>query len=183
MKLNLGCGQHKLPGFVNVDRFGAPDLKHDLEAFPWPWPDSSVDEVVLQHVLEHLGQTPDTFIGVMKELYRVCKPGALVKIAVPHPRHDNFLGDPTHVRAITADVLCLFSQALNREWEKTGAANTPLGLYNGVDFELVEHYYAFDERIDAERAAGRLDDAALQVLVRERNNIVREIQMTLKAIK
>ena len=70
-----------------------PDQVVDLERFPWPWPDSSADEVLLNHVLEHLGQHPDTFIGVMKELWRVCAPGARVRVHVPDPRHEHFLGD------------------------------------------------------------------------------------------
>ena len=31
IKLNLGCGEKRLPGYLNVDKFGTPDLKHDLE--------------------------------------------------------------------------------------------------------------------------------------------------------
>tara|TARA_B100001248_G_scaffold20267_1_gene13641 strand:- start:1115 stop:1219 length:105 start_codon:yes stop_codon:yes gene_type:complete len=34
MKLNLGYGENKYEGFVNVDKFGTPDLKSDLEKFP-----------------------------------------------------------------------------------------------------------------------------------------------------
>jgi len=54
LKLNLGSGQHPQPGFVNVDKLGEPDLKCDLEVFPWPWPENSVSEILLIHVLEHL---------------------------------------------------------------------------------------------------------------------------------
>ena len=116
MKLNLGCGPKRLAGWVNVDKSPAfqPDAVVDLERFPWPWPDSSAEEVLLNHVLEHLGQSPDTFIGVMRELWRVCKPGAKVRVNVPDPRHESFLGDPTHVRPVTLDTLALFSQAFNR---------------------------------------------------------------------
>jgi hypothetical protein len=52
LRLNLGCGAKKLSGFVNVDKFGEPDLKYDLEVFPWPWDNNSVVEILLNHVLE-----------------------------------------------------------------------------------------------------------------------------------
>src|SRR5438270_12013588 len=108
LRVNLGCGPRPEPGFINVDRFGQPDVQHDLEVLPWPWPDNSVAEIVLSHVLEHLGYDPKIFLGIMKEMYRVCQGGAAVRIVVPHPRHDYFLADPTHVRAITPFGLQLF---------------------------------------------------------------------------
>lgn len=137
LKLNLGCGEKRFPGYVNVDKFGTPDLKHDLEKFPWPWPDNSVSEILLIHVLEHLGQQTFFFLGIIKEIYRVCQPDAQVHITVPHPRHDNFYNDPTHVRVITPELLGLFSQSANREWIAKGAANSPLGIYLNVNFEVV----------------------------------------------
>jgi predicted SAM-dependent methyltransferase len=53
MRLNLGCGVNRKPGYVNVDREAAasPDLVVDLERFPWPWPTDSIDEVAMEHVL------------------------------------------------------------------------------------------------------------------------------------
>ena len=125
LRLNLGCGLRLIDGYVNVDRFGEPDLQHDLEVFPWPWPDDSVDEVVLQHVLEHLGRDTDVYLGIMKELYRVCRDGATIRITVPHHRHEYFYHDPTHVRAVTSEGMRLFSQRNNREWAAQGIANAP----------------------------------------------------------
>src|SRR5262249_3713552 len=138
IKLNLGCGANHFAGYVNVDKFGNPDVRHDLETFPWPWPDNSVSEVMLVHVLEHLGQQTNVYLKIMQEMYRICEPEARIHIIVPHFRHDNFFDDPTHVRAVTPLGLALFSQKLNREWIAMGAANSPLGIYLGIDFEVLE---------------------------------------------
>ena len=97
-------------GFLNVDKFGTPDLKHDLESFPWPWETNSVSEIALIHVLEHLGKETEIYFGIFKEIYRVCKHSSKVRIIVPHFRHQFFYDDPTHVRVVTPLGLQLFSK-------------------------------------------------------------------------
>lgn len=185
MRLNLGCGNKHMDGWVNVDKFATPavDQVLDLEKFPWPWPDDSVDEVLLFHVLEHLGAQTDTYLGIFKELYRVCRDGATILIAVPHPRHDSFISDPTHVRPITPEGINLFSQAANREWIAAKAANTPLGIYIGVDFliELVNWKVepAWKDRFDRKEITER----ELEHAVRTYNNVVKAIEMILRPIK
>ncbi len=51
----------------------------------------------MSHVLEHLGQTPKVFLGIIKELYRVLKPEAILRVVVPHPRSEGYLIDPTNM--------------------------------------------------------------------------------------
>jgi len=80
-----------MPGYVNVDKFGNPDILLNLETFPWPWDDNSVQEIILSHVLEHLGRTTEIYLDIIKELYRVCAAGAYIYIVTPHPRHDTFI--------------------------------------------------------------------------------------------
>ena len=177
MKLNLGCGQNRLDGYVNADREPVvePDVVMDLEEFPWPFEDHSVDEVVANHVLEHVGARAEVFIGIMQELYRVCRGGARIYIAVPHPRHDNFIDDPTHVRAITPMTLQLFSKRNCLEWKRLGAANSPLALYAGVDFEMKEMNVIVDDRYK--------DAANLNEMVQHSNNIATEYRFVLEVIK
>ena len=81
-KLNLGCGRFKKEGYVNVDFCNEtfPDVLHDLNKFPYPFPDNSFDVIEADHVLEHLN---DPF-GAMKELHRILKPGGALEIRVPH---------------------------------------------------------------------------------------------------
>lgn len=183
LKLNLGSGQNPKQGYLNVDKYGSPDLKCDLESFPWPWPDNSVSEIILHHVLEHLGRTPECFIGIMKEIYRVCEHKAQARIVVPHPRHDHFLGDPTHVRPVLPEMLRLFSKRANRYWQEIRAANSPLALYHDVDFELTATKFILDAPYAADLEAGRLREEEIELMVRRYNNVVTEIQMTLEVVK
>ena len=137
-KLNLGCGNILLPGYINVDKYGSPDILKDLEELPWGWDDNSIEEILMIHVLEHLGQSTDIYFGIWKELYRICKNNALITIRVPHHRHEFFYDDPTHVRAVTPLSLKLFSKKNNKRWIKAGAANSPLGIHLNIDFELIK---------------------------------------------
>ncbi|MEO0535214.1 MAG: hypothetical protein AAF215_15245 [Cyanobacteria bacterium P01_A01_bin.123] len=183
LRLNLGSGQQPIEGYVNVDKFGEPDLCFDLETFPWPWADNSVSEIKLLHVLEHLGQQTNIYFQIVQEMYRICLPNATIHIVVPHHRHDNFVHDPTHVRAITAAGLQMFSRRINRDWQVQGCANTPLGLYLDVDFELVQTNLSASP-LWFERYRDRAND--VQLLLQESalyNNLIEEIEMQLQVIK
>ena len=183
LKLNLGCGATRLDGYINVDKFGDPDLRYDLETFPWPWLDNSVGEVLLIHVLEHLGQHPTTYFKIIQELYRICQPNATLKVIVPHHRHDNFHSDPTHVRAITPLGLAMFSQRLNRQWIQSGFSCSTLGLNLNVNFELIETKYKPSQhwfRLHPDpnwETKFLLQESALY------NNLIEEIHMVLRVIK
>jgi len=183
LKLNLGCGRNPLAGYVNVDKEGNPEVKVDLEREGWPWADDAVEEVVLNHVLEHIGALPEDFLYFMKELYRVCAHGALVQIAVPHPRHDHFLGDPTHVRPITPEVLSLFSKANCKRWAERGSANTPLATYLGVDFEIKSKSVTLEPRYYEALQSGAMTALQVDEVLRERNNVATEMKFTLRVVK
>jgi len=81
-KLNLGCGEFKKEGYVNIDYYSVsePDIKHDLNVFPYPFEDNTFTLIEADHLLEHL-ENP---FQVMKELQRIAKDGCLIKIKVPH---------------------------------------------------------------------------------------------------
>lgn len=185
MRLNLGCGNKKPKDWVNVDKVAtySPDQIVDLEKLPWPWSDNSVDEIMLSHVLEHLGAATDVYLGIIKELYRVCRNGAQIHIVVPHPRHDHFLGDPTHVRPIIPDGLMLFSQELNRNWITQGAANTPLGIYLGVDFAVTSVNMMLDEPWRGRFERGEISPADMNHAARSYNNVIVAIQIEMRAVK
>lgn len=142
MKLNLGCGYNKYPGYVNVDQDANcnPDIVADLEE-RLPFDDNSVDEIIMFHVLEHLGQDVQTYFSIWKELYRVLKPEGEIKITVPHWNHENFHHDPTHVRKVTPVGVNMFSQKKNRRTIEEGGQETTLGLQLGIDIEVEGVHY------------------------------------------
>jgi hypothetical protein len=107
--------------------------------------ESAADEVLLNHVLEHLGAATNTFLAVMQELYRICADQARIQINVPHPLHLNFRTDPSHVRRITPQTLSMFSR---RSCEEAAAAHspmTPFATILDVDFELASADYITDQ--------------------------------------
>jgi hypothetical protein len=99
MKLHLGCGLNKLKGYVNLDssRKVSPDKVWNLEKTPLPFKDNSFDEVLAEHVLEHL----TNFVELMHDLRRICKKKAIIKIKVPFYTSCEAFTDPTHRRFFT----------------------------------------------------------------------------------
>jgi hypothetical protein len=181
----MGCGYRKQPGFINVDLSSecSPDLTLDLEQTPWPWASDSVDTVMFMHSLEHMGSDHRVFKEMIRELYRVCTNGAEILIKVPHPRHDDFITDPTHVRVITQGTLGHLSRRINAEWLKTGAPSTPLAFYWGVDFEVRKVTNVLEEPYGSQFARGELSSEQIAVFSRERNNVIKEISISLVAVK
>jgi len=185
MKLNLGCGYNKIPGFVNVDKAPQcnPDVAFDIEEPNWPWENDSVSDAVFNHSLEHMGQQSKVFLRIIQELYRVCADKAVVRINVPHPRHDNFIDDPTHVRIITPGVMSLFDRKQNLEWIRTKAVNTPLSMYLDVDFYMQEMTAILPAHYHTQLQSGKITNDEIMAITTERNNVVEEYRMVLIARK
>ena len=167
---------------INFDTF-EPNILHDLEKFPYPFEDDSIDEIILSHVLEHLGQHPDIFNSIIKELYRVCKNRAIININVPHPRHDDFLGDPTHVRPITVNMLQLYDKHLNQEWQKIKAANSPLALTHKVNFKIKKVRYDLDEKYSTMIKEKKITEEDIIIMGEKYNNVFKKIFIQLEVIK
>lgn len=185
LRLNLGCGKDHLPGWVNVDKFAAarPDRVVDLETLPWPLPDDCASEVLLKHVLEHLGRDTETFLGIWRELYRICAPDATVRIVVPHPRHQDFLQDPTHVRPIVPEMFQHFSLHWNRLWAAKGLPGTPLAEYLGIDFAIASVSLRLDPHWQKWLEADPKRRDELDRILRTHNDVVQEVDVVLRAQK
>ncbi|MCG6872321.1 MAG: methyltransferase domain-containing protein [Gammaproteobacteria bacterium] len=85
VRLNLGCGDKLLAGYVNVDavaqRAGArPDVRCDLRRLE-PFADDSVDEILAVHVVEHFWRWEVE--AVLAEWRRVLRPGGRLVLECP----------------------------------------------------------------------------------------------------
>ena len=100
LRLNLGCCDKHLAGFVNVDRVPPADVIVDL-CDEWPWPANSVEEIVAHDILEHLPSK----IHTMNAAWRVLVPGGRFDIEVPTTDGRGAWQDPTHVSFWTANDL------------------------------------------------------------------------------
>jgi ubiquinone/menaquinone biosynthesis C-methylase UbiE len=123
-KLDLGCGPHKEEGYTGVDKVMLPtvDIVHDLDIYPYPFEDNSVDEVICSHILEHLVD----FNKTMEELYRICKPNALVKVRGPYYKSHYAFGDATHKHFFTEQSFIYFD------------SSHPFSYYTTARFEIVK---------------------------------------------
>lgn len=104
--LDIGCGMRKRSGSVGVDINPrvSPDLLHDLNVVPYPFEDSTFDEIYADNIIEHLNDV----ITVMEELHRIGKPGAVIKIRVPYFRAQWAFIDPTHRHFFTLESFSYF---------------------------------------------------------------------------
>jgi len=93
MKLNIGCADALIAGFVNIDIAPHPGVQEADLRQPWPWADGSIDYVRAWDIIEHL---PDK-IFTMNEIWRVLRPEGTVEIAVPTTDGSGAFQDPTHV--------------------------------------------------------------------------------------
>jgi predicted SAM-dependent methyltransferase len=95
IRLNLGACDRRIPGYISVDIVPPADLVADLSK-PWPWRESTIDEVLAYDIIEHIADR----IHFMNEMWRVLKPWHTATIEVPNAsRGAGFFQDPTHKSA------------------------------------------------------------------------------------
>lgn len=104
--LELGCGPTKRQGTIAVDinPSSAADVLHDLNLFPYPFQDNAFDEVICEHVLEHLTD----LIGVMEEFHRILRPNGIVRVYAPYFASVFYYRDPTHRTPFSAHTFDYF---------------------------------------------------------------------------
>ena len=180
MKLNLGSGNKRYDGYLNIDQDlnSNPDHILNLETDKLPFENNTVTEVLAHHILEHLG---NGFFHCIKELYRVCKNDVIIDIRVPHPRHDVFLIDPTHKRPIYPHTLDMFSKERNLKDISSDGSETPLGLIHNVNFKVVDYTFILDDYWKPKFIQMREEEC--EHVARSFNNVITEILIKLLVIK
>jgi SAM-dependent methyltransferase len=101
IRLDLGCGSAKRPGFVGLDQYPGEEVDHvlDLTADRYPFDDGTVDEVFSAHFLEHIDEPNHVF----SEIGRICKDGARIEFWTPYAwTNEAFLYG--HLHGITEDM-------------------------------------------------------------------------------
>lgn len=120
VRVHLGCGPVIKPGYINIDAYvDLPGvLKGDILNLPFA--DESVDEVLSEHVFEHIGFADEE--RLWRESYRVLKPGATMVVETPDMEwlcrtfleaKDTF---PAFYRAGAADHYFGNGRAIDQRW-------------------------------------------------------------------
>lgn len=126
IKLNLGCGDRKLHGFVNID--GREDVNPDVVAPITHINEkyNSVDLIYACHVLEHFPLKPSTFqpvtyMEVLGNWYDALAVGGKLRLAVP-------------------DI-----EAVCKHYVETGELdNLYAFFYGGQKYDFDFHYHCWD---------------------------------------
>ena len=136
--VDLGCGRRKKPGAIGLDiaRIPGVDVIADVMR-PLPLRDDSVDEIQASHIIEHV----DDFMAFMGEIWRICKPGALVYFRFPHGTSKYVTWkDPTHRRGVLLATFEYFDPNTfdGKVW----------GYYHPAKFETVKQRIDFNMNSD-----------------------------------
>ena len=106
-KLNLGCGLAAKKGYINLDKIKLKgvDVVHNLDKYPWPFPNNYFDEIYGQDVIEHV---KDLF-KAMQEIHRISKNNAAVGLIVPY-WHSSSAFYPNHHHFFNIDSMKFFTE-------------------------------------------------------------------------
>ena len=99
VNISLGGASIESKNYINVDIKPGLDIDvvHDLETYPWPFPDNCADLLVASHIVEHIDPHKFGFIKWMDEAWRILKPKGQMMISTPYAGSLGYWQDPTHV--------------------------------------------------------------------------------------
>ena len=154
--LDVGCGTDKLPGAVGIDinPHSHADVVHDLDVVPWPFADDTFEFVRAFDVLEYVADLE----GCMRELHRVCQPGAAIHVRMPFPGSPRRAPGPAPRRSATSRTFDPFDPA-----RRDGRPGAP--------FDLVAVHYEHGHTASwLGRARALVDRRLLPLIERHRHD-------------
>lgn len=162
IRLDLGCGPGKKPGFIGCDHTAFPgvDLVCDLSQARWvvreeiDWmehidgdrdhpihsifKDNSIEEAHSSHFFEHLDAMQR--VAFLNELFRVLKPGAKCTLIAPHWSSCRAYGDPTHKWPPVSEFAFFYWK---KDWRMANSPHTDYSVLKGgfnCNFEVTWGY-------------------------------------------
>lgn len=145
IRIDLGCGNSKRAGTIGVDfnERTSADIIHDLNLFPYPFDDCSIDKIYIDNTLEHL----DRPLEVMEELHRIVKVGGAVKVIVPYFRSAAAFIDPTHKHFFTVESFSYYdpNHIVCQRYDYTLARFKveKIVFHEGLQSGLIKRFVAF----------------------------------------
>lgn len=120
IRLNLGCADLPIEGFINIDRSTSPHIKSDLTAdileIDKHFDLNSVDEICFFHGLEHIyPKDVDKAVEMWKSLL---KPGGIFAVATPDYRvlSQHYLNGDITIEKLEDDFIYSYVQ---EDWHKS----------------------------------------------------------------
>lgn len=134
IKLELGSAKREgSEDWVTSDIDGGGDIQLDL-VDPLPFPDNSVQRIYSSHVLEHFSY-PNPMLDLLRECYRILKPGGDISIAVPNARI--FLEGYVNAAEFERERYCTYDVGLSYK--------TRIDYMNFIAYMGGHHKHMFDE--------------------------------------
>ena len=130
LKVNIGYGPLKKPGWTNLDchvSLKQDELACDLRR-RWPLRSACARYIFSEHVFEHFAH-PEEIMNVLRECHRVLKPGGVLRIIVPDAEK--------YLQAYAHNDTDFVAQV-------GGPSASKLSVVNGMMRENGFHKYAYD---------------------------------------